>query len=305
MGVVSIDSLIKMAQDEPQRVRKVIDELIEHELSSNSSLKMFFETSMRFEEQWRKVSELRLVVDESIIAARKNYRELLKKTEASAMRGSPRLYWFAKQLFSRIRKNSIEYQIAEAEHKLESLRTAQQVLMTLLEKTRTGMNNEVGELLLSRELAEQKSRKHSSEIELIRNEYNTSGTTNLELKNILQRMEIKQSVVEAVVRDLGCIDGPEGQHCQPKTIDSPRMLTSKLPYVGFSNRPKLKTLIEKSEYAAEHAERDLEKVREGLKFANEAAVNGRATSVSIDWLAYCKEIVTRYEEVAAQHVTPH
>jgi predicted XRE-type DNA-binding protein len=305
MGAASIDNLIKTAQEEPQKIRNVIEDIIRRELSADPALQMFIQTLERFEEQWRAVTDLRSTVDESIISARKHYRELLKKTEASALRGKPRLYWYAKHLFARLRKNSLEYQIQEAEHKIQSLRAAQQALLGLLEKTRTGLNQGIDELLANRDIAEQKSRKHAFEIESIRNEFNSCERVNQELRNAFQRMEIKQSVMEAVVREMGFFEGAQEQLAQLRHIDSPRMLTSKLPYVGFSNRPKLKTLIEKSEYAAEHAERDLEKVKEGLKLANEAAVDGRATSVSIDWLAYCKVIVSRYEELAAQHVTPH
>ncbi|NBW80572.1 hypothetical protein EBR21_02350 [bacterium] len=305
MGAASIDNLIKTAQEEPQKIRGLVEDIALGELSEDPALRMFVQTLERFDLQWRTVTDLRATVDESIASARKHYRELLKKTEASALRGRPRLYWYAKHLFARLRKNSLEYQIQEAEHKIQSLRAAQQALAVLLEKTRTGLNQGMEELLANRELAEQRSRKHAGEIEQIRIEFSACERANRELTNAYQRMEIKQSVMEAVVREMGFVDGAVEQQSPPRTIDSPRMLTSTLPYVGFSNRPKLKTLIEKSEYAAEHAERDLEKVKDGLKLANEAAVDGRATSVSIDWLAYCKVIVSRYEELAAQHVTPH
>lgn len=304
MAVSSIENLIRMARDEPEKLTADLDLAIEEKLVANESIRLIAAASEKFASDWAKVCALRGVVEESLSHARKLYRDVLKKTEVAARHGRPRLYWLAKALFSGSRRQSLEYQIREAEIKIAALQGARAELAKILVECRPIPNDETQQLLSDREFSEHRTKRHAVDLQVAWEKYETCLKMNQELNDRAERQEIQRAVSDAVVCEVALTQGTPTLTSSLRKIDSPRMLLSKLPHVGFANRPRLMSALEQSEYAAEHAENDLEKVREGLRLANEAAVEGRASSLSVEWLEYCRSIVSRYENVAGRLTTP-
>lgn len=305
MCAASIENYIKACQENPQSIIAEAENLFAQKTASRSMLNVFYFLSERFAKSWLEVESLRKGVDEGLARSRKIYRDAMKRTESLALQGKPRLYWMAKLLFASLRKHSVEYQLREAEIKLDALKQARNSLLEVARSHRIHVSAESEQLLNSRESAELKSKKHAMDLSAEWNKLFTAMERNRKLKEQMEMMDIRQSISDAAVNGLMVSDLPKYSGSQVRTIDSPRLMTSKLPYVGFSNRPRLMTLVEQSEYSAHHAEQDLEKVREGLRCANEAAVGGRATRVSLEWIEYCRVIVSRYEQLAGSDVTPH
>jgi hypothetical protein len=305
MVMASLETLLKIAQEHPQDLQVEADALTAEMIENDDVIRMFSDCCERFENDWQQVSALRKSVDESLHNARQLYKAVLKKSESFALQGRPRLYWLAKSLFAQLRRHSLEYQIQEAEAKIHSLQVAKQQLQSLLNRMQTDITEPVSNLLEERENSEMVSRRHGTEMRSLWEQYSGCQSKNSELREKIQRFEIEKAVTEALVSEMSVNRRSNDATVPVRVIDSPKMLTSTLPFLGFSNRPKLKTNVEQAEYAAIYAEKDLEKVRDGVRLANEAAVHGRATSVSIDWINYCRLIVTRYEELLKPQVTPY
>jgi hypothetical protein len=304
MGGESIENLIRRAKESPEELKSESDSLVAENAEKYSYLRLFTETAGRFSEDWTAYESLKNSVDESLLSARRSYKDALKKTEASALHGQPKLYWLAKFLFAKLRKQSLEYQIREAEIKIESLNRAKSELVQTFKKLNSSPNSEFGLLAANAELADSLSRKHSVDLQVEWERCETAMHQNAELAEKAHRAEIEQAVADALVSEMKTFGRHEPHPYTVRKIDSPKMMVSRSAHVGFSNRPRLMVLIERGEHAARHAENDLEKVREGLKLASDAAVDGRATSMSREWLDYCRTIVSRYEELAEPDVTP-
>ncbi len=305
MGAESIESLIRRAQENPEQLQSEAEALIAQYLEREGCVRLFTESSDRFAYDWETLVSLRKSVDESLNNARKTYREVLKKTESAGLQGQPKLYWLGKVLFAKLRKQSLQYQIRESEIKIAALKSARDELVDLLKKLQFDSLDENFKLIEDREAAEVLSKKHAVDLQVQWEKSESVTQQNTELAERAERFEIEQAVADALVSEMEAGEGRKLASIHLRKIDSPKMLTSRLPHVGFSNRPKLMTLVEKGEYSAVHAERDLEKVREGIKLAAEAAVQGQATSVTREWLQYCRTIVGRYEQLAESDATPH
>lgn len=305
MAAASIDKLIQEAQEDPEKLRIEVDALTSDLLEKNSATQIFLDSMDRFSAEWTQVSELRKQVDATLLGAKKTYKETLKKTENSALKGKPRLYWLAKALFATLRRHSLNYQVAEIETKIAALNEARTQLTGLLKRYRVVLSLESAELLTNAEFAESKSRRHAVDLQVEWERLKSSISQREELKEKCEKASVQQAVSDAMITEMAVTTSGVDVNKNMRKIDSPRLLTSQLPYLGFSNRPRLKKLIEQSEYSAQHAEQDLEKVREGLRLAAESSVDGRATSVSLEWLEYCKMIVSRYDQQPISSVTPH
>ncbi|MEY3902815.1 MAG: hypothetical protein RL189_2121 [Pseudomonadota bacterium] len=295
MASTAIENIINKAKDDPQSVLDDVERLFVERTERHPTLKLLNDSAERFSREWQLVCEMRTQVDEGLLQARKIYREVLKKTESAALLGKPRLYWLAKFLFVDVRKKSLEYQLREADYKIAALNDARARLQLIMSQFNLKVSPENLELLNNRESAEARSKKHAVDLQVEWEKASHCSIQNRELRERVEIAEIRQALTEASLTTM--LPGTSAEDCSRKlrAIDSPRQLTSALPHVGFSNRIKLMKLIEQSEHAALHAEQDLHKVRDGLACAREAAVDGRTTSVTREWLDYCKTIVSRYE----------
>jgi hypothetical protein len=295
--------LMVMVQDEPQRLRSESEKVRQKILAQTAALKTRVESAERLNLLWREYCDERKRTEECLALARTEYKEVLRKTESAALSGQPRLYWFAKSMFSKLRRHSLEYQVSEAKQKLAALHVAREKLVSLVRR----MNLDDGTALVHLfdfDSAERFSSEHAqfmSEVfERIQNLQSEQSTLQ---KKILE-LDITINNATALVAEAASAAGTRSHGKAPAIIDSEKMLTSRLPHVGFVNRPKLLALIDQCEYAAEHAERDLQKVRDGLKCASEAAPGGRLSRTSRDWLEYCRTIVCRYKEQLGEASTP-
>lgn len=295
MASTAIENLIKKASEDPQSVTDDVERLFAEQTGRHPTLKLLNDSVQRFAGDWQSVCELRSRVDEGLLRARKLYREVLKKTESAALLGKPRLYWLAKFLFVDVRRKSLEYQLCEADCKIAALNDARARLQSIMNQFSLRSSPEKLELLNDRDLAEAKSRKHAVDLQVEWEKASHCSAQNRELKERVELAEIRKALVDASFNACGPERSADDGGQKPRAIDSPRQLTSALPHLGFSNRIRLMKLIEQSEHAALHAEQDLEKVRDGLSAAREAAVSGRTTRVTREWLDYCKTIVSRYE----------
>jgi hypothetical protein len=306
MGGESIENLIRRAKENPEELKSESDALAAEVAEKFPFIKLFTESSGRFAGEWNQYENLRKSVEESLSSAKKIYKETLKKTEASAQHGQPKLYWLAKALFARLRKQSLEFQIRESEIKIESLNRVKADLKQILSKmnSTSGSNCDFEQLASDTNFADSVSKRHAVDLQVEWERCENAFSKNEELVEKRELAEIEQSVAEALVSEVKSTAFLGSSSAAVRKIDSPRMMVSRLAHVGFSNRPRLMMLIERSEYAARHAEGDLDKVREGLKLAADAAVDGRATSLSREWIDYCRTIVARYEVLAEPDVTP-
>jgi hypothetical protein len=295
MASTAIEDAIKKMKDDPQSVLDDVERLFAVQTQRHPALKLLNDSAERFAREWQMVCELRSRVDEGLLQARKLYREVLKKSESAALLGKPRLYWLAKHLFVDVRKKSLEYQLREADCKIAALNDARARLQMIISQFSIKLSPENLELLNNREWAEAKSKKHAVDLQVEWEKASHCSAQNRELKERAEIADIRQALTDASFTPSGPAASVEESKVMPRTIDSPLQLTSALPYVGFSNRIRLMKLIEQSEHAAMHAEQDLQKVRNGLSCAREAAVDGRTTRVTREWLDYCKTIVSRYE----------
>jgi len=305
MGAESVESLIRRAQENPEQLHSEAEALIAQYLEREDCVRLFTEASDRFEYDWETLVSLRKSVDESLNNARKTYRDVLKKTESAGLQGQPKLYWLGKVLFAKLRKQSLQYQIQESEIKIAALKSARDELVDLLKRVQSDTHAINLRLIEDRDAADVLSKKHAVDLQVQWEKSESASQQKIELAERADRFEIEQAVADAVVSEMQAGEVRKIAKSHLRKIDSPKMLTSRLPHVGFSNRPKLMTLLEKGEYSAAHAERDLDKVREGIKLAAEAAVQGQATSVTREWLQYCRTIVGRYEQLAESDATPH
>ncbi|NBX18477.1 MAG: hypothetical protein EBR09_14060 [Proteobacteria bacterium] len=302
----SIESIIGRAKESPDELKTACDSAAAESKLKFVCLDLFAGCAERFDGDWSSYDSLKKSVDESLLEARKLYKETLKKTEASALHGKPKLYWLAKYLFAKLRKQSLEYQIKEAEIKIESLVRMKTELTQILKKMTSGGStySVFDQLVSDSEFSEAVSKKHAVDLHVEWERFETAMQQNEELTEKGRRHEIEQSVADALVSGIKS-SGPVCTLSRPvRKVDSPKMLLSRLAHVGFANRPRLKMLIERGEHSARHAEVDLDKVREGLRLAAEASVDGRATSMSREWIEYCRSIAARYEELAEPDVTP-
>lgn len=295
MASTAIENIIKKANDDPQSVSDDVERMFAVQTERHPTLKLLNDSAQRFAQDWQSVCDLRSRVDEGLLRARKLYREVLKKAESAALLGKPRLYWLAKFLFVDVRKKSLEYQLHEADCKIAALNDARARLQLIVNQFSLKLSPENSELLNDRELAEAKSRKHAVDLQIEWEKASHCSAQNRELKERVEFAEIRRALTDASFSPSGPARSADDGGQKPRTIDSPRQLTSALPHIGFSNRIRLMKLIEQSEHAALHAEQDLQKVRDGLSSAREAAVSGRTTRVTREWLDYCKTIVARYE----------
>lgn len=298
MDADSIEHMIRVAQAHPERMQARADALRSELLEKNPSIKFYTMVSERLNNDWRQFVELRFTIDHLLHGARKLYKDVLKKTESAGLQGHPRLYWLAKSLFSNLRKHSLQYQIKEVELKTTALKVARAELQSLVNRFHIDTNSDVKNLLENRSVAEGKSKKHAVDLQIAWEKVESCVAQNRELKEKIDRLDVQEAVREALVSERDHVSSDCQKKSKVRTIDSPCLLTSRSPYVGFSNRPKLMSIIEQSEYSAQQAEQDLEKVREGLRLAIASSIEGRATSVSFEWIEYCQVIVSRYEQLA-------
>jgi hypothetical protein len=292
-----------MVQDEPQRLKSESEKIRQKILTQTAALRTRVEAAERLAMPWREYADERKKTDETLALARTEYKEVLKKTESAALSGQPRLYWFAKSMFAKLRRHSLEYQVSEAKLKLAALQDARDRLVSLARRMnlddRVSLSN-----VLEFESAEKLSVEHSNFMaESFQRIQGLQDEQAALLKKILE-LDIKLTNVASLVAELSAPAGSQGKVKPPVVIDSEKMLTSRLPHVGFVNRPKLLTLIDQCEYAADHAERDLQKVRDAIKSASEAAQGGRLTRTSREWLEYSRAIVCRYNEQPVEALTP-
>lgn len=293
-----------MALEDPQRLKSESERAKQKVLTESTALKTRIEAAERLSLLWKEYSAERKKTEEQLSQARAQYKEVLKRTEAAALSGQPRLYWFAKAMFAKLRRHSLEYQVAEAQHKHAALAGALEQLNLISRKLALSRNADGVSHLFDYDEAERKSAEHSTQM-------STHWQSLQKVKDQTQTLQQKLSDIDVTLANSSAlIAGPKTSSTvmpethRPRVVDSEKMLTSRLPFVGFVNKTKLIALVEQGEYAAEHAERDLSKVRDGLKMASEAAVGGRATRMTRDWLEYCKAIVCRYDEQTERPSTP-
>jgi len=292
-----------MVQDEPQRLRSESEKVRQRILAQTAALKTRVEAAERLSLLWREYCEDRRKTEEYLALARSEYKEVLKRTETAALSGQPRLYWFAKSMFAKLRRHSLEYQVSEAKLKLAALQAARDKLISVVKR----MNLDDGTALTHLhdfDIAEKLSAEHAHYMAeaFLRSEKLQVETVSVQKK--LLELDIILNNATALVAEAAAATSSVREGRSPVVIDSEKMLTSRLPHVGFVNRPKLMALIDQCEYAAEHAEKDLQKVRDGLKCATEAAIGGRPTRTSRDWMDYCRTIVCRYKEQSVEPSTP-
>ena len=303
MSRSTLEMLMAMVQDEPQRLKSESEKLRQKILAQTEALRTRVEAAERLSLPWREYTEERKKTDEALSFARSEYKEVLKKTESAALSGQPRLYWLAKSMFAKLRRHSLEYQVIEAKVKLAALQDARDKLWLIVKR----MNldeilpcEHIFEFETAEKLSVEHAKQMSDTFQRIRKHREEQETLT---KKILEQ-EIKLTNAMALVVGPTAGSGTVFTAKPPVVIDSDKMLTSRLPHVGFVNRPKLLTLIDQCEYAADHAERDLQKVRDAVKYASDSAMGRRPTRTSREWLEYSRTIVCRYNEQLTETLPP-
>jgi len=293
-----------LLKENPQQLRSESEKILAKHLRDGSIMALRMDSSSRFARRWLDYNELKRRVEEQLQKSRLHYREVLKKTESAALSGRPRLYWIAKALFAKLRFHSLEYQLAEAQLKQKIISQKRDELAALARRLDVSLKSQLPAEVDDAQMAEQVSREHSSELNAIWDGENKLLQTEQELSQRLLDLELKLANSQALVAESFSSHAHSSGVFAARIVDSPAMLTSALPYLGFANKAKLLSLVEQCEYAAEHAERDLEKVREGLCKANEAWVAGRPSRTTREWLDYCRVIVARYAAQLEASSTP-
>jgi hypothetical protein len=296
--------LMEMVQDEPQRLKSESEKIKSKILANATALKVRVEAAERLSLLWKEYCEERKQTEEQLAIARAQYKDVLKRTEAAALSGQPRLYWFAKSMFAKLRKHSLEYQVTEARSKLEALQDTLEKLTTLARKLGLEKNGKELVHVVDFDASERLSDEHSALMSEVWQRSESIDQENLSLQSKLIELDIKIANSSALVAEAPSSQPRENGIAQPRVVGSDKMLTSRLPHLGFVNKTKLISVTDQSEYAAEHAERDLQKVRDGLRMASDAMVAGRATRTSREWMEYCKTIVCRYNEQTSEVSTP-
>ena len=296
MARMTLEMLLMTAIDEPPRLKSEADRLRMQILAQRAAVKTRIEAAERLSFNWKEYLEERRKADEQLTLARAQYKEVLKRTENAALSGQPRLYWFAKSMFAKLRRHSLEYQVSESQQKLSALELAFAKLNSLVGKLGVNPKNKELSHLFNFEDAERASSDHSKVMTELWVRVEQTDREMQKLQKKLANLDVTSANFAALVSGAKTVAGLFPYSRQARIVDSEIMLTSRLPFVGFVNKTKLTAQIEQGEYAAEHAERDLQKVREGIKMASEAAVGGRPTRMTRDWLDYCKTIVCRYDE---------
>ncbi|MEY2987122.1 MAG: hypothetical protein RJB13_643 [Pseudomonadota bacterium] len=292
-----------MAQEEPSRLKSEMERAMLAVSARSQSLAAQVDAAAQMALSWKEYSMEREKVEEQLNLARYEYKTVLKRTEVAALSGQPRLYWFAKAMFAKLRKHSLEYQVFEAKVKLDALESSYQRLLSLQKSLQLDVR-QMGNILTDEATAETRSTEHS---QLMAEVWQQHQAESLELER-WQRKAVELDVANANSgAAIAGVTNSKNRSCSqrsPVVVQSEKMLTSKLAHVGFINKTKLLGLVEQSEFAAEHAEKDLQKVREGLRTAADAAVDGKATRMSREWVDYCKSIVCRYFEHDSNASTP-
>lgn len=291
---------MEAVREEPQLLKSECEKIKNKILSKNEMLKVWLEASGRLGSLWNEYVSEKNKMEAQLTEARQQYKDVLKKTENGALSGLPRLYWFSKSMFANLRKHSIQYQVNEARFKHESLEAVRMRLVALA-KTMGLDRSSTAEVIHSETLLDESQQKAYSDgmVEVWRQGEKICGESE-QIRGKLTELDVRITNASALVVGTSA-PLPESGVPLPVVVENERMLTSRSPYVGFVNKTKLMSLIEQCESAAEHAERDLQKVREGLKMAAESSPAGRVTRATQDWLDYCRAIVCRYDEHTSEH----
>ncbi|MEY4066232.1 MAG: hypothetical protein RIR26_2440 [Pseudomonadota bacterium] len=291
---------MEAVREEPQLLKSECEKIKNKILAKNEMLKVWLEASGRMAPLWKDYVSERNNIESQLTEARQQYKEVLKRTENAALSGLPRLYWFSKSMFANLRKHSLQYQVNEARYKHEALEAARTRLVALAKTMGLDRSTTTETILSETHLDETQQKAYSDSMTELWRQGEKIETDSQEIRHKLAELEIRITNAASLVVGASAVANDTGTG-QPLVVENERMLTSRSPYVGFVNKTKLMSLIEQCESAAEHAERDLQKVREGLKMAAESSPAGRVTRATRDWLDYCKAIVTRYEEHNAEH----
>lgn len=292
-----------MAQEEPSRLKSEIERAMLAMNAQSHSLAARVDAAAQMSLSWNEFSIEREKVDDLLALARHEYKTVLKRTEAAALSGQPRLYWFAKAMFAKLRKHSLEYQVFEAKVKLEALEASHQRLLSLLKSLQLDTRQKAN-LLIDEATAETRSVEHS---QLMAEVWQLHRAESADLERWQRKtleLDVANANSSAAIAGVAQRKRPVAIQSSPVIVQTEKMLTSQLAHVGFINKSKLLGLVEQSEFAAEHAEKDLQKVREGLRTAAEAAVDGKPTRMSREWVDYCKGIVCRYFDQGTDTSTP-
>lgn len=284
-----------MAQEEPLRLKSEVEKAKQVIHAESDSLSAKVDGAAQMSLSWRDFEIEREKVEEQFNHARYEYKTVLKRTESAALSGQPRLYWFAKSMFAQLRKHSLEYQVFEAKTKLEALEASYSRLLGLVKNLRLDVKTALSQVV-DDAVAKDRSHEHAQTMNEMWERHRSAVTDYENLQRKTTEVDIASANSSAVFAGMPNSRLAEYSKPTPAIVHSEKMLTSQLAHVGFINKSKLMGLIEQSEFAAEHAERDLQKIRDGLRTAAEAAVDGRATRMSREWVEYCKGIVCRYFE---------
>lgn len=295
---------MEMVQEEPQRLKSESEKIKFKILANAPALKVRVEAAERLSLLWRESFEERKQIEEQLARARAQYKDVLKRTEVAALSGQPRLYWFAKSMFAKLRKHSLEYQVTEARSKVEALEETLEKLSILGRKLGLGKNGKDLAHIVDFDASERLSDEHAALMSEAWQRGEGVDQENLSLQSKSIELDIKIANCSALVAEAPNSHPRQNGIAQPRVVESNRMLTSRLPHLGFVNKTKLISVTDQSEYAADHAERDLQKVRDGLRMAADAMAAGRETRTSREWMEYCKTIVYRYNEQSSEPSTP-
>ena len=294
---------MQMAQEEPSRLKSEIEKAMHAVNAQSRSLGAQVDAATQLSLSWREYSEEREKVEEQLNLARHEYKTVLKRTEAAALSGQPRLYWFAKAMFAKLRKHSLEYQVFEAKVKLEALESSHQRLRSLFKSLQLNVK-QAGTFLSDDATAEARSSEHSQLMAEVWLRHQAQAVDFERWQRKATELDVASANSGAVIAG---VERPMHKNCiqrRPAIVQSEKMLTSQLAHLGFINKSKLLGLVEQSEFAADHAEKDLQKVSEGLRSAAESTIDGKPTRMSREWVDYCKGIVCRYFDHGTETSTP-
>lgn len=292
-----------MAQEEPARLRAEVEKAILAVNAESQSLGAQVDAAAQLSLSWKEYSMEQQKFEEQLNLARQEYKTVLKRTEVAALSGQPRLYWYAKAMFAKLRKHSLEYQVFEAKAKLDALESAQRRLLSLLKSLQLDVK-QANTLLTDESRADARSTEHSRQMADVWQRQRSALLDLESWQRKLMELDVAHANSGAVISGVNHAKQSEDSYRQPTIVQSEKMLTSNLAHVGFINKSKLLSLIEQSEFAADHAEKDLQKVRDGLRTAAEATIDGKPTRMSREWVDYCKGIVCRYFDHESVTSTP-
>lgn len=294
---------MRLAQEEPTRLKSEADKARLNLCSQSDAMSARIEAAEQLSLSWKEYSIERQKAEEQLNLAKLEYKNVLKRTEAAALSGQPRLYWFAKAMFAKLRRHSLSYQVFEAQAKLDALEASHRRLQNLVKNLRLETTS-IHHLLSDDDAAQSRAAEHADQMADM---WQREHVVVRELESWqLKTTELDIKSANAAAAFIGIVRRQESSETKnnPGVVHSEQMLTSRLAHIGFTNKTKLMTLVEEAEFAAEHAEKDLQKVRDGLTTAAQAAVDGKASRMSREWVDYCKGIVRRYFDYGTGSTTP-